>query len=196
MAPQSGPGSRRPPRSRYVRLWQWWLRSQGVRYDLQRHPGPGPGGVPSRGDLFQITVGNEPQHHGVAHADVTAEGASETDPIYGAHTHLVHQELDAGVEGCFGELNLSRHSGSPAHPETSGSLDGKLQYAGERCLNRPDALRAQPTHLPRRPRWRGCRRGYISATTSIIPEPQILSPGTVAARQSRARLTTTHCRCI
>ena len=38
---------------------------------------------------------------------MAAEGAREADPVHGGHAHLIHQQLDAGVERCFGELNLA-----------------------------------------------------------------------------------------
>ena len=43
----------------------------------------------------------------MADADVATKGAGETDPVHGGDTHLVHQELYAGIERRFGELNLS-----------------------------------------------------------------------------------------
>ena len=57
----------------------------------QRHTSAGPCGIACRGNLFQIAVGDEPQYHGVAHADMTAEGAGKTNPVHRGDTHLIHQ---------------------------------------------------------------------------------------------------------
>ena len=40
-------------------------------------------------------------------ADVTAKRARESDPVNVSHTHFIHKQLNAGVKGGFGELNLA-----------------------------------------------------------------------------------------
>src|SRR5690606_17956845 len=71
----------------------------------QRHSRAGAGGVADGGDVFQLTVGNEAEHHRIGRVDEGAEGAGEADRVDGLHALLFHEQLGTGIKGRLGELD-------------------------------------------------------------------------------------------
>ena len=49
----------------------------------ERDARAGAGGVAGRGDLLEVAIGDQAEHHRVGHVDVAAEGAGEPDPLDG-----------------------------------------------------------------------------------------------------------------
>ena len=62
-------------------------------------------GIARRGNLFEIAVGYQPEHHGVLSVDVCAECTREPDSVDFVHSESLHQEAGARVKRSLRELN-------------------------------------------------------------------------------------------
>ena len=51
--------------------------------------------------MIERAVWYQTEHHGVLNANVAAEGSGQADTIQRRHSHLIHQQFNAGVERGF-----------------------------------------------------------------------------------------------
>ena len=68
---------------------------------------PAPAALPADANLPQIAVGNHAEYHRVLDVDVAAEGAGETNAVDVIDSQALHQQLDAGVQRCFRQLDCA-----------------------------------------------------------------------------------------
>ena len=133
---------------------------------------PVPAALPGRPHMIQAAIRDHAQHHGVGRVDMAAERAGQRHPVHGRDAIPVHQQLHAGIERSLAQAgSRGRRSGR------SGSAADRRHGRGagrRRCGRRrrsagcapPSARRCRPSavRIPAR---------NISASTSMMPEPQI-----------------------
>src|ERR1039458_3828397 len=129
----------------------------------QRDAGTGAGGIARGAHLAQVAVRNHAEDGRVLDVDVTAECARQADAIHMIDAEAFHQQYDAGIEGRLRELN-------GAHV---GLRDLELECADSAPSTTPSWLM-----MPAR---------YISAITSMMPEPHTPVMPVAAVASSKPR---------
>ena len=130
---------------------------------------PVPAALPAEATCAELAVRNHAEHHRVLDVDVAAERAGEADAIDVLDAQVLHQQPDARVQRGLGELD-------GAHVVLRDLQRWRAPRAAHRrrCARwaRRAALRAasSPSITPS---WLMMPARYISAITSMIPEPQM-----------------------
>ena len=149
---------------------------------------PVPAALPAEATCDRSQSGIMPSTMRVLDVDVAAERAGQADAIDVIGAQVLHQQLDAGVQGGLGELDgahvVLRDLQRRLWPRTAYRRRCAPWARCAGCARRaPRRSRRPELMMPAR---------YISAITSMIPEPQM--PGDAGARRrpqrSPARRTT------